>query len=64
MGPALACRDWQRGDRNAKEGLEAGGLAAVALIPGNFLVEKSMLHEYQLHWYPRETLVILSSLPR
>lgn len=40
MVPALVCRVWQRGDRNAEEGLEAGSLAAVALIPGNFLVEK------------------------
>lgn len=45
MGPALVYRDWHRGDRNAKERLEAGGLAAVALIPGNFLVEKPMLYE-------------------
>lgn len=64
MGPAVVYRDWHRGDRNAEEGLEAEGLAAITLIPGNFLVEKSLLHENQLQWCPRETLVILSSLPR
>lgn len=64
MGPALVCRDQHRGHRNTKEGLGAEGLAAVALIPGNFRVEKSMVHKKQYQLCPRETLVILSSLPR
>lgn len=54
MGPALVCRDQHRGHRNTKEGLGAEGLAAAALIPGNFLVEKAMVHKSQHQLYPRD----------